>query len=119
MDVFEAIQAIKADAGIAVLAHPGHQNTYYLIDSLVDAGLDGIELYHEMNTTKDHEIIQQLADEKKLILTGGSDFHGARSGVGSVAHPAREACKCLRDRLQQRSRDGGLSVASNQNPLIT
>lgn len=76
VDVFEAVKAIKADGGIAVLAHPGQQNTYYLIDQLVDAGLDGIEIYHEIHTAKDHEKIKQLAYEKNLILTGGSDYHG-------------------------------------------
>jgi len=91
IDVFEAVQAIKADGGLAVLAHPGYQNTYYLIDRLVAAGLDGIELYHDMHTAKDHEKIRQLADERNLILTGGSDFHGdygTMTGLGDLLCPS-------------------------------
>ncbi|MEG6586459.1 inositol monophosphatase family protein [Dendrosporobacter sp. 1207_IL3150] len=76
VDVTEAVRAIKADGGIAVLAHPGYQSTYCIVEQLISAGLDGIELYHEMHTADDHEKIKQLADKNNLILTGGSDFHG-------------------------------------------
>ena len=75
-DVFEAVKAIKADQGIVVLAHPGEQKTHYLVEELVAAGLDGIELIHEKNTDEDQEIIKSLAVKHNLILTGGSDFHG-------------------------------------------
>lgn len=89
-DVMEAVQAIKADGGIAVLAHPGYQNTYCLIDRLIAAGLDGIELYHDMHTEADHEKIRRLAVEKNLLLTGGSDFHGdyGTTGLGGLLCPA-------------------------------
>ena len=76
VDVFEAVKAIKADHGIVVLAHPGEQKTHYLVEELVAAGLDGIELIHEKNTDEDQQIIKSLAAKHNLILTGGSDFHG-------------------------------------------
>lgn len=75
-DVFEAIKAIKADHGIVVLAHPGEQKTHYLIEELVAAGLDGIELIHEKNSDEDQQVIRNMAIKHNLILTGGSDFHG-------------------------------------------
>lgn len=89
VDVFAAVKAIKDDGGIAVLAHPGHQNTYDLIDSLVKVGLDGIELYHEEHTVDDHIKIMEYANRHYLLLTGGSDIHGA---YGSATAPGQYGC---------------------------
>lgn len=72
----DAIKAIKADGGIAVLAHPGHDNNFFLLERLVSAGLDGIELIHDKHTTENMETIEKLASQYQLMLTGGSDYHG-------------------------------------------
>lgn len=76
MDVFDAIKAIKADNGIAVVAHPGQKNSYEVIEELVEFGLDGIEKYHPSHKEEDIKKVQELADKYNLITTGGSDFHG-------------------------------------------
>lgn len=76
VDVFAALKAIKADNGIAVLAHPGQQDSYDLIDELVHEGMDGIELYHPDHRPEDHERILTYGKKYGLLLTGGSDFHG-------------------------------------------
>ncbi len=75
-DVFDAVKAVKDDGGIAILAHPGQFDSYYLIDDLVKAGLDGIEMYHHYHTPRDHNRIIEYRDKYNLILTGGSDYHG-------------------------------------------
>ena len=91
VDVFEAIRAIKADGGIAILAHPGQTECYDIIEELILAGLDGIELYHEQHTQKDYELIYKLMDKYNLILTGGSDFHGDYGSssvqIGDITSP--------------------------------
>lgn len=76
VDASDAVRAIKADGGIAVLAHPGQLDSYDLIDELVQVGLDGIELNHEDHTPDDHKKIWEYQKKHNLILTGGSDFHG-------------------------------------------
>ncbi|MDQ0271838.1 PHP domain-containing protein [Cytobacillus purgationiresistens] len=76
-DVFDAIRAIKADGGLAVIAHPGQLDSYDLIPELVPIGLDGIELYHPDHTQTDHQKIQTLSQHHNLITTGGTDYHGA------------------------------------------
>lgn len=89
-DVFDAVRAIKLDGGIAVLAHPGQQDTFGLIDQLVEAGLDGIELYHEDHTKEDVEKVLNYQEKHNLILTGGSDFHGSygtQIQIGDIACP--------------------------------
>jgi len=73
-DMVEAVKAIKADNGIAVLAHPGQLDSYEIIETLVSAGLDGIELNHEDHEREHHLKIKSYSKEYKLILTGGSEF---------------------------------------------
>jgi len=75
-DMIEAVKAIKADNGLAVLAHPGQLDSYGFIEDLVKAGLDGIELNHQDHSMDDHLKIRMYSEKYKLILTGGSDFHG-------------------------------------------
>ena len=50
IDVREAVKAVKASEGYAVIAHPGQQKNIYLVDDLVKLGLDGLELNHEANS---------------------------------------------------------------------
>ncbi|WP_424237523.1 PHP domain-containing protein [Bhargavaea ginsengi] len=76
IDVFDAVRAIKADGGFAVIAHPGQLDSYGLIPELAAAGLDGIERHHPDHTSEDHERVDRLAAEFSLFTTGGSDFHG-------------------------------------------
>ncbi|MEG1001873.1 PHP domain-containing protein [Clostridium sp.] len=76
VDVKEAIKCIKADCGIAVLAHPGQLNSYGIIKELVQCGLDGVEINHPSHNEEDIKKIKAIAKEYSLMLTGGSDFHG-------------------------------------------
>lgn len=76
VEATEAIRAIKADGGLAILAHPGQSQAYESVEELVEAGLDGIELMHECHTEEDYSRIKELQQKHDLILTGGSDFHG-------------------------------------------
>jgi fructose-1,6-bisphosphatase/inositol monophosphatase family enzyme/predicted metal-dependent phosphoesterase TrpH len=72
----QVVKAIRADGGIAVLAHPGAQDSLHLIKPLVEAGLNGIELVHSKNSDEVKEKIIELAQQYNLLVTGGSDFHG-------------------------------------------
>ncbi len=77
IDVFQAVDTLKKAGGLAVLAHSGQQQNFYLIPQLVEHGLDGLELNHHANSVGDMEIIRSYAKEYDLFLTGGSDYHGA------------------------------------------
>ncbi|WP_026895636.1 PHP domain-containing protein [Clostridiisalibacter paucivorans] len=91
IDAFDAVKAIKEDQGIVILAHPGQQDSYYLIDRLVDIGLDGIEIYHKDHTEEDHNKIFQYREKYDLILTGGSDYHGiygSENEIGDITMPS-------------------------------
>lgn len=93
----DAVQAITADGGRAVLAHPGQQKNLFAVPMLVEAGLAGIELDHRSNTAADREEIHTLCRKYRLIKTGGSDFHGRYSRPGSAlgGHLADDSSRVL------------------------
>lgn len=76
IDVHLAVKAIKADEGIAVIAHPGQLDSYELIPELLRYGLDGIEVYHPDHTEEDIEKSKKIAETEQLLELGGSDYHG-------------------------------------------
>ncbi|MGE5580954.1 MAG: PHP domain-containing protein [Bacillota bacterium] len=73
----EAIQLIDRAGGISVLAHPGRMNNDSLIMELINAGLRGIEVYYPTHTPEQTAKYLKMAEKHQLIITGGSDFHGA------------------------------------------
>lgn len=77
IDAFTAVKTIKKAGGLAVLAHAGQQQNFYLIPELVKEGLDGLELNHPANGETDKVILRRYADAYGLFLTGGSDSHGS------------------------------------------
>ena len=80
----QAIDCIHNAGGLVVLAHPvqmraqNHAHLQHMIESLIDLGLDGIEVWHSDHRTQDSEFISQIAAKHRLVVTGGSDFHGTR-----------------------------------------
>jgi hypothetical protein len=87
-----AMKLIRAAGGLPVLAHPhllGLKRTALrtLVEELKRLGLAGIEAYHSQQSTDVTSGMLWLAKDLGLIVTGGSDFHGAfnpdiRIGVG-------------------------------------
>jgi len=86
----EAIDLIHTAGGAAVLAHPALVPDYAtLIQRLVPAGLDGVELAHPKNPNPVRANLRALAKKHDLIMTGGSDFHRLEAdSLGSVTPPS-------------------------------
>lgn len=78
----EAINIIDKAGGIAVLAHPGIQDLFCEISPWMEAGLQGIEVYHPEHNKENIIRYSELARKKRLIITGGSDFHGEKVKPG-------------------------------------
>lgn len=76
----DAIDVIHEAGGASVVAHPGLSGCDQWLDLFCTWGLDGIEAYHPEHKKKQEQRYMQLAAEKGLLLTGGSDFH--RHGLG-------------------------------------
>lgn len=77
-----AIELIKAAGGVAVIAHPmaslrGRTVSVESFTSFVDAGLDGIEVFHRDHTADQRALLTQIADDLGVLRTGSSDYHGS------------------------------------------
>ncbi len=75
----DAIHLIHQADGLAVLAHPCyiHPARFPLIlETLTQAGLDGIETYYPDHDANHVTFFKQQAQRYDLATTGGSDFHG-------------------------------------------
>lgn len=70
------IELIHEAGGVASLAHPGVTKKDFLIASLVERGLDAIEVFHSDHTPEDELAYQSLATRLGVLISGGSDFHG-------------------------------------------
>ncbi|MDR0315248.1 MAG: PHP domain-containing protein [Oscillospiraceae bacterium] len=75
-DAFDVLRAIHEAGGIAVLAHPGFYDNFDVLPSLIEKGLDGVEVWHPENSEQQADELIRIADENGLLMTGGSDFHG-------------------------------------------
>jgi predicted metal-dependent phosphoesterase TrpH len=73
----EAIERIHRAGGVACAAHPARTKlTDEEIEQLVQAGLDGLEVYYPQHTPDDTRRFELLAARHGLLITGGSDDHG-------------------------------------------
>ena len=77
----ESIKAIRAAGGVAVIAHPfasrrGQILTPETFNSLVAAGLNGVEVFHRDQSEEERAQLIEIARELHLAITGSSDYHG-------------------------------------------
>ncbi|VBB06002.1 Hypothetical protein LUCI_1213 [Lucifera butyrica] len=72
----KAIQLIKKAGGIPVLAHPGLIGDDMVVKEMMTAGIQGLEVYHPKHDSVTTQKYLNLALRSKLLVTGGSDFHG-------------------------------------------
>lgn len=80
--VRDAIAMVQTAGGVCVLAHPfatrrGPTVTAAVIESMADAGLDGVEVDHPDHAADDRARLRMLAADRGLLVTGSSDYHGA------------------------------------------
>ena len=72
----EAIELIKGAGGIAVLAHPGLVRDDSFVHTIIKLGIEGIEVFYPEHNHGQVLKYSQLCRENRLLITGGSDFHG-------------------------------------------
>ena len=97
--VEDVINEIHGAGGIAVLAHPGKFDNFDEIDKYVEMGLDGIEVWCPENSDMEVQMLQDICKKKKLLLTGGSNFHGTYGSssvtIGSYSTPQENLDKLM------------------------
>ncbi len=90
LSVDEAIQLIHQAGGVAVMAHPALNRSDDLIPELASLGLDGLECWHSRHSPSDVDRYRRMADQLRLLVSGGSDCHGMNKGcplIGGVKIP--------------------------------
>jgi predicted metal-dependent phosphoesterase TrpH len=95
----EAVRVIRAAGGTAVLAHPfqykfDDARLRELLDYCVSVGVRGMECLYSGYTDEQENYLEALAAKYRLLVTGGSDFHGGHkpeialgSGTGGLRVP--------------------------------
>lgn len=88
----QAVELTLKAGGVPVLAHPilyhmSDARLDKLVAELTESGLMGIEAIYSTYCTADERKIRNLAKKYKLLISGGSDFHGSNKpgldlGVG-------------------------------------
>lgn len=114
----EIIDAIHEAGGIAVLAHPGFYNNFELLEELIAYGLDGVEVWHPENTPEQQEKLKEIAAKHSLVMTGGSDFHGAYNAyplrVGEYGPDEEALSYLLSYKAKKRRKQKKLEAAANK-----
>lgn len=91
LSVEDAIEIAHEAGGLAVWAHPGDGGRRERLEPLVNAGLDGVEVKHPSHSAEDIKRLEALAEFFGLVVSGGSDWHGASDGprkLGNMNVPA-------------------------------
>jgi 3',5'-nucleoside bisphosphate phosphatase len=84
----DAVAIIRRAGGVPVFAHPGLAGRDELIPDMIAAGLMGIETYYAEHSATQTAHYKELCRAYGLVATGGSDYHGERSGrTNPLGHP--------------------------------
>lgn len=78
-NAYDAIRIIKKSGGIPVIAHPKSIGDDNIVTDLIHAGVEGLEIYHPSHSAQETLKYEAMANEHKLLVTGGSDWHGKNS----------------------------------------
>jgi 3',5'-nucleoside bisphosphate phosphatase len=101
LDPVKAIRLVRRAGGVTVLAHPrgaarGWQIPDDVIADLAAVGLTGIEVNHPQQDDKERGRLRELAHSLGLVVSGGSDDHGALTGFRIGTEVADEGgCEAL------------------------
>ncbi len=85
-----AVKAILASGGIPVWAHPlggegeketGPEQFSAMLDELTGYGIMGLECFYSRYQMSVCERLAAISQEKNLLISGGSDYHGTNKGI--------------------------------------
>ena len=79
----QAIEGIKASEGLAFMPHlyiykwiPEESKNAFINEIVNNYDIDGIECYHSTFSNEQINYLLKLCDDKKILKSGGSDYHG-------------------------------------------
>jgi len=93
------VEVIHKTGGKAVLPHvyQYNENADLILDGLLDI-VDGIECFYPSFSAAQTERLIKLCEKNNLLITGGSDYHGAKrdSVIGGVELPGHYLSNVLK-----------------------
>ena len=127
VDTETAIKLIRSAGGLPILAHPGllevrDFNAYeYLLSELVPMGLRGMEVYYPGHSIEETDYFAELAEKFDLLVTGGSDFHGAINPEIQLGTGRGDLCVpyVIYERLMREINQIESDVCNQAHPAIT
>jgi predicted metal-dependent phosphoesterase TrpH len=96
------VERIHAAGGLASMAHPGVTKQPSVLASLAVNGLDAVEVYHSDHPPEIRRELLSFASEHRLLVTGGSDYHGDESRDRPLGRTTLPAAEFERLRLAER-----------------
>lgn len=74
----DAVAMIKENGGTPIVAHPGLnlKGRESVVEQLLNQGAEGLEVFNNYHNSEQIGYFASLAQERKMIMTCGSDFHG-------------------------------------------
>lgn len=76
VEIPECVDIVTSAGGITSLAHPSVIGDPDMIEQILALNIDGIECIHPSHNFDKQKTFIELAKQKSLLITGGSDFHG-------------------------------------------
>ena len=99
----DAITLIRNAGGTAVLAHPKFIKTsdiQGLIEEMKGMGLLGVEAFYPAHSDAEARRYEEIAKQKGLLVTAGSDYHGTMRVHSAIASERRKS-KYLTESVQK------------------
>ncbi|MGB9887422.1 MAG: PHP domain-containing protein [Moorellales bacterium] len=109
----EAVAIIRRAGGAPVLAHPGLLKKREMLSELLELDLAGLEVYYPAHDASTVAWLEKVAQQRQLIGTGGSDFHGHPGGGYAELGACRVSCKVV-EALQAKARAGRGEVTMDE-----
>ena len=75
LDAARIIELIHVSGGVAIVAHPVRLRKESHLEELLDLGADGVEVWHHTADAATQASLRDLAQQRGLLITGGTDFH--------------------------------------------
>lgn len=108
VDPREITYRVHKAGGKVFLAHPfgeecdelfeNSEFTEY-IDGLIKEGIDGMECYYSAYNNAQINYLLNVANEKGILVSGGSDYHGIKYRIGEIGKITLEECNIEKEKL--------------------
>ncbi len=84
----EAVELVKKNAGIPIVAHPGLnlKGREEVVLELIEQGAEGWEVFNNYHTPAQIRYLAETAMKERVLITCGSDFHGKTKPLIEVGH---------------------------------